>query len=57
MADFLPWQTAFATHWLAQRERFAHAWLVHGTPGIGKTRFALAAAASLLCEAPQHHLA
>lgn len=57
MTEFLPWQTTFASQWLAQRERFAHAWLVHGAPGIGKTRFALAAAASLLCEAPQQHLA
>src|SRR5690606_451784 len=49
---FLPWQQALASRWLGQRERFAHAWLIHGLPGIGKRQFALAAAASLLCEAP-----
>ncbi|HWL27472.1 MAG TPA: DNA polymerase III subunit delta', partial [Burkholderiaceae bacterium] len=50
---FLPWQTDLAASWLKQRERFAHAWLIHGVPGIGKRRFALAAASSLLCESPQ----
>lgn len=50
---FLPWQRDIAGPWLRQRERFAHAWLIHGRTGIGKRRFALAAAASLLCEAPQ----
>ncbi|NYT86048.1 DNA polymerase III subunit delta' [Pollutimonas harenae] len=50
--SFLPWQQDQATSWLGQRERFAHAWLIHGLPGIGKRQFALAAAASLLCEAP-----
>jgi len=56
-ATFLPWQQSLAQSWLAQQERFAHAWLIHGMAGIGKTRFALAAAASLLCEDPQHGLA
>lgn len=50
--SFLPWQQNQATNWLGQRERFAHAWLIHGLPGIGKRQFALAAAASLLCESP-----
>ncbi|NYT57708.1 DNA polymerase III subunit delta' [Alcaligenaceae bacterium] len=50
--SFLPWQQKQATDWLGQRERFAHAWLIHGLPGIGKRQFALAAAASLLCESP-----
>jgi DNA polymerase-3 subunit delta' len=50
---FLPWQTDLAARWLSQRERFAHAWLIHGVPGIGKRQFALAAASSLLCESPQ----
>ncbi|NGM88426.1 DNA polymerase III subunit delta' [Parapusillimonas sp. SGNA-6] len=50
---FLPWQTELAATWLKQRERFAHAWLIHGVPGIGKRQFALAAASSLLCESPQ----
>lgn len=52
-----PWHTALASHWLNHRERFAHAWLIHGMPGIGKTQFALAAAAALLCESPKDGLA
>ena len=54
---FLPWQQEQARRWLGRRERFAHAWLIHGLPGIGKRAYALAAAASLLCEAPQLGLA
>ena len=54
---FLPWQESLAGTWLSQRERFAHAWLIHGLAGIGKVDFALAAAASLLCESPQNGLA
>jgi DNA polymerase-3 subunit delta' len=54
---FLPWQVERATAWLGSRERFAHAWLIHGLAGIGKRQFVLAAAASLLCEAPQQGLA
>jgi len=57
LARFLPWQEDTAKTWLAARERFAHAWLIHGLAGIGKTQFAQAAAASLLCEAPQAGLA
>lgn len=49
---FLPWQHQHALDMLAQRDRFSHAWLIHGLPGIGKRQFALAAAASLLCQAP-----
>lgn len=55
--QFLPWQHEMASAWLGQRERFAHAWLIHGLPGIGKRQFALAAAASLLCETPENGLA
>lgn len=55
--EFLPWQKDIASAWLEQRERFSHAWLIHGMPGIGKQHFALAAAASLLCEAPAKGLA
>lgn len=55
--SFLPWQQEQAAKWLGQRERFAHAWLLHGLPGVGKRQFALAAAASLLCEAPAGGLA
>ena len=55
--DFLPWQHQQAQAWLGQKDRFSHAWLIHGLPGIGKRQFALAAAASLLCEAPVNGLA
>ncbi len=55
---FLPWQQDMAHGWLGQQQqRFAHAWLLHGLPGIGKRDFAKAAAASLLCESPIQHLA
>jgi len=54
---FLPWQQDIARSWLGARERFAHAWLIHGLAGIGKVEFALAAAASLLCETPRAGLA
>lgn len=57
VARFLPWQEAIAGPWLQHRERFSHAWLIHGLAGIGKRQFALAAAASLLCEAPQDGMA
>lgn len=55
--EFLPWQRDIASSWLEHRERFSHAWLIHGLAGIGKQQFALAAAASLLCEAPVKGLA
>ena len=54
---FLPWQQTIAQAWLGNRERFSHAWLIHGMAGIGKRDFAKAAAASLLCESPQAGLA
>ncbi len=54
---FYPWQLVQAQQWLAQKERFAHAWLIHGLAGIGKTQFAKAGAAALLCEQPMQHLA
>ncbi|HEY0293823.1 MAG TPA: DNA polymerase III subunit delta' [Bordetella sp.] len=57
MSGFLPWHLETARAWLAQRDRFAHAWLLHGEAGIGKQDFAVAAAASLLCETPQQGLA
>jgi len=57
LAQFLPWHEATASAWLAHRERFAHAWLIHGAAGIGKLDFAAAAAASLLCESPRNGLA
>ncbi|PJX26535.1 DNA polymerase III subunit delta' [Advenella sp. S44] len=57
ITQFFPWQTASASRWLGDRERFAHAWLVYGPPGIGKLTFARAAATSLLCERPTGALA
>lgn len=57
LPQFLPWQHDAARAWLAQRERFAHAWLIHGLAGIGKRQFALAAGASLLCQQPVNGLA
>ncbi|MFU1933694.1 DNA polymerase III subunit delta', partial [Bordetella avium] len=57
LAQFAPWHLETARAWLGQRERFAHAWLIHGSAGIGKLDFAAAAAASLLCESPRAGLA
>lgn len=56
-ATFFPWQTELAINWLGTRERFAHAWLIHGLAGIGKREFVFAAAAALLCESPVNGLA
>lgn len=55
--EFFPWQTEFAQQWLGQRNRFAHAWLIYGQQGIGKRQLAYSAAAALLCEHPEQHLA
>jgi DNA polymerase III subunit delta' len=55
--QFLPWHVTIAQQWLGARDRFAHAWLIHGLTGIGKREFAFAAAASLLCESPIQGLA
>tara|TARA_R110000850_G_C9996329_1_gene468401 strand:+ start:31262 stop:32302 length:1041 start_codon:yes stop_codon:yes gene_type:complete len=57
LPQFLPWQKEMARTWLAGRNNFAHAWLIHGLAGIGKQQFALAAAAALLCESPQEQMA
>lgn len=54
---FLPWHLNSAQQWLGQQERFAHAWLLHGLPGIGKREFAKAAAACLLCEQAEQDMA
>ncbi|HXE18199.1 MAG TPA: DNA polymerase III subunit delta', partial [Castellaniella sp.] len=40
----LPWQIALAQHWLNEKDRFAHAWLIHGMPGVGQLEFAQAGA-------------
>ncbi|NLY65264.1 MAG: DNA polymerase III subunit delta', partial [Alcaligenaceae bacterium] len=54
---FLPWQTEIAAQWLGNKERFSHAWIIHGIEGIGKFQFAHAAANSLLCETPKNGIA
>ncbi|MEB0134690.1 DNA polymerase III subunit delta' [Actimicrobium sp. CCC2.4] len=47
-----PWQQEAWQQLHAMRARLPHAILLHGNPGIGKTDFAEAFAASLLCERP-----
>ncbi|HZM46034.1 MAG TPA: DNA polymerase III subunit delta' [Burkholderiales bacterium] len=48
----MPWHETLLGKLLRDRERLAHAFLVHGPEGIGKLAFAEAAAQSLLCERP-----
>jgi DNA polymerase-3 subunit delta' len=48
-----PWQEDAWQQLHALRGRLPHAILLHGNKGIGKTDFAEAYAASLLCESPQ----
>lgn len=50
--QYYPWHIQIARQWLSEPDRFAHAWLIQGIAGIGKTQFAKAGAAALLCEAP-----
>lgn len=52
-----PWHEALLRGLLSQRERLPHALLVHGGRGIGKTEFARALAAAVLCESPERGLA
>lgn len=52
-----PWHRAALETLMANRERLAHALLVHGPNGIGKTQFARALAASVLCESPRAGIA
>lgn len=54
MFDFLPWQQDDAARLLDQPKKLPHALLIHGLAGSGKHEFALALAATLLCEDPQH---
>ncbi len=54
---FLPWQIDIAHSLLRNKTRLPHAWLIYGAKGIGKKNFALAVAASLLCESKQQKLA
>ena len=57
MTAFLPWQLDDARRLLADTDHLPHALLIHGLPGIGKREFALAMAATLLCEDQQDGLA
>jgi DNA polymerase III subunit delta' len=52
-----PWHEAPLRGLLSRRDRLPHALLVHGPRGIGKTEFAQALAASMLCESPRAALA
>jgi DNA polymerase-3 subunit delta' len=49
----LPWHAEALRAELSRLDQLPHALLLLGTPGIGKTRYARALAAALLCEAPQ----
>jgi DNA polymerase-3 subunit delta' len=49
----LAWHRGALERLLADRERMPHALLLRGPAGIGKTEFARALAASVLCETPQ----
>jgi DNA polymerase-3 subunit delta' len=49
----LPWHTEALQRELAAADRLPHALLLLGTPGIGKSRYAEALAAALLCESPE----
>jgi DNA polymerase-3 subunit delta' len=48
----LPWHTERLRRELGALDRLPHALLLLGTPGIGKSRYADALAAALLCESP-----
>ncbi|MEI7444070.1 MAG: DNA polymerase III subunit delta' [Burkholderiales bacterium] len=48
----LPWHTDLLRRELSGLDRLPHALLLIGTPGIGKSRYAHALAAALLCESP-----
>lgn len=52
-----PWHEPILARLMADRERLAHALLVHGAAGIGKAQFIRALAAAALCERPQGGLA
>jgi DNA polymerase III subunit delta' len=52
-----PWHRAILAKLVADRERLPHALLIQGASGIGKTAFARALAASVLCEMPRQGLA
>jgi DNA polymerase-3 subunit delta' len=48
----LPWHQSALLEQLHDAQRLPHALLLRGASGIGKTRYAQALAAALLCEAP-----
>jgi DNA polymerase-3 subunit delta' len=48
----LPWHQSTLVGQLHDAQRLPHALLLRGASGIGKTRYAMALAASLLCETP-----
>jgi len=52
-----PWHVDALRRLAADRARLPHALLVHGRRGTGKTEFARALAAAVLCEAPRDGLA
>ena len=52
-----PWHREALRRIAGDRARLPHALLVHGRRGIGKTEFARALAAAVLCEAPRDRLA
>ena len=52
-----PWHRDALARLVADRERLPHALLLQGAAGIGKTEFARALAASVLCESPKAGLA
>jgi DNA polymerase-3 subunit delta' len=52
-----PWHRPALQRLLANRERLPHALLVSGAAGIGKTQFARALGAGVLCETPRDGLA
>jgi DNA polymerase-3 subunit delta' len=53
----LPWHRGALERLLADRDRLPHAVLVYGTAGTGKTEFARALGAGILCETPRKGLA
>lgn len=50
MIQLLPWFKDTAKHFLKDKKRLGHAWVISGTQGIGKFELGQYLAASLLCE-------
>jgi len=53
LSAVMPWHRDALARLVANRERLAHALLLHGPEGTGKYRFALGLAARLLCLQPR----